>query len=120
MELPMRHTNYCHVNGVKKQARTTYAGTGYTTEMQVKKPDGSDCYSLQIVGSGSGTADVQNWTFRNPAGAQLATAVWRAMENRLTVQCDGVNYVIGDVGCPGTDGQPDETSADCPDGTCSF
>jgi hypothetical protein len=112
-------TNYCHNNGVKKVARTTYSGSSYTTIMDVFKANsGDDCYTLEIRGTG-GTPDMQNWTFKSTAGATLATATWRSDTTQLTIRCDNVNYVIGNVGCPGTDGQPDDTSAECPAGSCS-
>lgn len=114
-----KHTNYCHTNGVKKLARTVYSGNSYTTTMDVRKPDNSACYTVVIAGSGSGTSDVQNWTYRSPSGQQLATAVWRASDEVLTISCNNVNYVIGDVGCPGTDGQPDDAdAAQCTAGNC--
>jgi hypothetical protein len=112
-------TNYCHSNGVKKVAQTTFNGNAYTTIMDVFKANsGDDCYKLEIRGTG-GTPDMQNWTFKSTAGATLATATWRSDTSQLTIRCDNVNYVIGNVGCPGTDGQPDDTTAECPAGTCS-
>jgi hypothetical protein len=112
-------TNYCHSNGVKKVANTTFNGNAYTTIMEVFKANsGDDCYTLEIRGTG-GTPDMQNWTYKSTAGATLATATWRSDTGQLTIRCDNVNYVIGNVGCPGTDGQPDDTSAECPAGTCS-
>jgi hypothetical protein len=114
-------TNYCHSNGVKKVAHTSSSGgSGYTTTLEVFKANsGDDCYTLVINGTG-GASDMQNWTFKSPTGATLATATWRASDSRLVIRCDNVDYVIGDVGCPGTDGQPDDMDADeCPAGTCS-
>jgi hypothetical protein len=114
-------TNYCHSNGVKKVAHIVSAGgSAYTTTMEVFKANsGDDCYTLVIQGTGGGANDMQNWTFKSPAGATLATATWRASDERLVIRCDNVDYVIGDVGCPGTDGQPDDTGTECPVGTCS-
>jgi hypothetical protein len=112
-------TNYCHSNGVKKVANTTYNGNAYTTIMEVFKANsGDDCYTLEIRGTG-GTPDMQNWTYKSTAGATLATATWRSDTGQLTIRCDNVNYVIGNVGCPGTDGQPDDTGAECPAGACT-
>ena len=113
--------NYCHSNGVKKVAHIgAGSGTSYTTTVEVFKANsGDDCYTLEINGTGAGATDMQNWTFKSPAGATLATATWRASDGRLVIRCDNVNYVIGDVGCPGTDGQPDDMSAECPAGTCT-
>ena len=115
---PNRVTNYCHENQVKKFATTTgTGGTAYRTIMEVVKAGGAACYTLEINGTASGSADVQSWTFKNPAGTELATATWRASNEQLTIHCGGVNYVIGDVGCPGTDGQPNDgddcSAADC-------
>jgi hypothetical protein len=118
MELPQKHTNYCHSNGVKKAARTVYSGNAYTTTMEVQKANGDDCYTLVIAGTG-GTADVQTWTYKNPAGATVGTASWTASNGQLTIRCDGVNYVIGNIGCPGTDGQPDDGN-DCTSASCDL
>ena len=114
-------TNYCHSNGVKKVANIgAGSGASYSTRVEVFKANsGDDCYTLEITGTGSGSTDMQNWTYKSPAGATLATATWRASDGRLVIRCDNVDYVIGDVGCPGTDGQPDDMSAECPAGTCT-
>ena len=116
MTLPMGVTNYCHSNQVKKYAVTTYSGPNgenYNTVMEILKPSGEDCYTLEL--SGSDNNPLQNWIFKSPAGQELARAIWNESQNQLTLTCGGVSYIIGDVGCPGTDGQPE---GQCTPGTC--
>jgi hypothetical protein len=118
MELPTRIQNYCHSNGVKKFATTTYSGSqgeNYRTVMRVTKPTSGDaCYTLEMVGNDN--MAVENWTFKSMSGAELARGLWNKDMNVLTLICGGVNYVIADVGCPGTDGQPDDD--ECTMGAC--
>jgi hypothetical protein len=118
MEDPIRVQNYCHSNGVKKFARTTYSGSNgenYHTVMRVTKPTSGDaCYTLDMTGNDN--MPVENWIFKSTSGAELARGLWNKDTNVLTLICGGVNYVIDDVGCPGTDGQPDDD--ECTAGTC--
>jgi hypothetical protein len=110
-------TNYCHVNGVKKTATTTYSGpdgSNYHIVMPVKKQNGTACYTLEM--DGNDNTDIENWTFKAPGGTEVARGEWDKGDDQLTLICGGVRYVIGDIGCPGTDGQPE---GQCTAGACT-
>jgi hypothetical protein len=112
-------SNYCYENDVAKQSTRVYSGSDdgeYTTTMRVSKPDGSSCYTLLM--NGSSDTDVETWVFRDPAGAEVARGEWNKEEDRLTLICGGVRYVLGDIGCPGTDGEPEP--GQCDEGDCSI
>jgi hypothetical protein len=112
-------SNYCHDNGVKKQSTRIYSGddeVDYTTTMRVKKPSGSDCYTLVMTGSEE--SDTERWVFRSPAGQEVARAEWDKEEDVLTLICGGARWVLDDIGCPGTDGEPEPEQ--CSEGDCDI
>lgn len=109
---PDLKTNYCHANGVRKSSTTTSTASGYRTVMTVSK-NGGQCYTLEMVGSAGGT---ENWTFRAPSGEELGRAVSTMNGSKLVLSCDGRNYDVSAVGCPGTDGEPG--MGDCAMGSC--
>jgi hypothetical protein len=113
--------NFCHDNGVKKQSTRLYsgpAGQDYMTTMRVMKSDGSACYTL--VMNGNDDEDTEYWVFRSPSGQELARAEWNNDLDQLTLLCGGVRYVIGQVGCPGTDGEPEAGQCEDAGGACEI
>jgi hypothetical protein len=112
---PVARTNYCHVNGVKKLAATTFSGDGYTTVMRVNRADGSHCYTLEM--SGAISSDVETQVWKSPTGAVLITGAWTKSIDRRVLSCNGMSYDTREVGCPGLDGEP-STDIQCPPGVC--
>jgi hypothetical protein len=112
-------SNYCHDNGVTKQSTRIYSGedeVDYTTTMQVRKSDGSACYT--VVMTGSEESDLERWVFRSPAGHEVGRAEWDKDEDVLTLICGGTRWVLGDIACPGTDGEPEPDQ--CSEGDCDI
>jgi hypothetical protein len=112
-------SNYCHDNGVTKQSTRIYSGpdeVDYTTTMEVRKSDGSDCYT--VVMTGSEESDLERWVFRSPAGQEVGRAEWDKNEDVLTLICGGNRWVLGDIACPGTDGEPEPDQ--CSEGDCEI
>jgi hypothetical protein len=114
-------SNFCHENGVKKQSTRVYSGddgTEYMTTLRVRKPGGDPCYTLQMSGHDEG--DVEYWVFESPAGEEVARGEWSRSSDQLTLICDGVRFLIGPVGCPGTDGEPAPDECNDAEGNCEF
>ncbi len=112
-------SNYCYENDVRKQSTRVYSGSddgAFVTTMAVKKPDGSDCYTLVMTGSSED--EVEGWAFQRPGGQEVARGEWNKEEDVLTLICGGVRYVLGDIGCPGTDGEPEP--GQCDEGDCEL
>jgi hypothetical protein len=109
-------TNYCHANGVKKTA--TYNDTTKLISMRVKRPNGTDCYTLDMTPGANSMSE--NWTYKLPGGTVLGTAVAQNPPGSLiTLKCSGNTYVIdtAQVDCAGTDGQPGP--GECANGACT-
>ena len=112
-------SNFCHENGVKKQSSRVYSGpdlVDYTTTMRVQKEDGNPCYILVMSGTSGG--ELESWTFQTPTGQEVARGEWDEALNQLTLICGGVRYILDEVGCPGTDGEPEPDQ--CDEGDCSI
>jgi hypothetical protein len=110
-------SNYCHDNGVKKQSIRMYSGpTEYTTTMRVKKQNGSDCYT--VVMSSSDDDELESWIFQTPTGREVARGEWNKEEDILTLICRGVRYVLQDIACAGSDGEP--APDQCSEGDCEI
>jgi hypothetical protein len=110
-------TNYCHDNGVSKQSVRVYSGDNgvdYTTTMRVLDDEGDACYTLVMRGTSGGV--LERWVFHSPDGDEVARGEWNKDDDLLTLICGNVRYVMDNIACPGTDGEPE--SGQCEEGEC--
>jgi hypothetical protein len=112
---PVSVTRYCHANGVKKLATSHYSDDTFRTSLQVRAPDGRDCYQLEMTTKPS--SPIERWVFRLWSGDVLAHGSWSSQTGKTTLTCEGVTYDVSATDCPGTDGEP--STAECPRGTCN-
>ena len=68
--------------------------------------------------TGSEESDLERWVFKAPSGQEVARAEWDKEEDLLTLICGGVRWVLDDIGCHGSDGEPEPDQ--CSEGECDI
>jgi hypothetical protein len=111
--------NECYSNGVKNSTVSSYdVASGAVSVVTTVSKNGSICYTLGIASSGAGgaTGSGAALTFKNAAGAVLAT-ISSPDAATTVVSCGGKTYTVGKTDCE-MPSMPDTTQADCTDGVC--
>ena len=111
----------CYENGVKVVTGIVRADP-VTSGMSYKKIDGSACFSIETTGNLAAMEAML--TYKDAAGATVATAVYDASIKKFILTCDGANHVLSSSsGCAtpltGLGGVPTASSpTNCPTGPC--